>query len=188
MDDQQIISLYNQRSEQAIVASQMKYGVYCQSIAYNILRQAEDSEECVNDTWLYTWNAIPPEQPNNLKAYLGKITRNLALTRYRDQHSLKRGGGNVDLALSELQDCIAGAPTPEEHLLDGMLEDSINRFLDKLPKEKRVVFVLRYHYLYTTREISETVGIRESTVKSMLFRLRKQLKTHLRQEGIYHEE
>lgn len=188
MDDQEIISLYNQRSEQAIVASQMKYGIYCQSIAYNILRQTEDSEECVNDTWLYTWDAIPPEQPRNLKAYLGKITRNLALNRYRDKHSLKHGGGNVDLALSELQDCIAGDPTPEEALLDGMLEESINRFLDGLPKEKRVIFVLRYHYLYTTREISETVGTKENNVKSILFRLRKQLKTHLRQEGIYHEK
>lgn len=137
LDDQEIISLYNQRNEQAIVVSQMKYGIYCQSIAYNILRQTEDSEECVNDTWMHTWNAIPPDQPGNLKAYLGKITRNLALNRYRDRHSLKHGGGNVDFALSELRNCIAGDPTPEEALLDGILEEAINRFLDGLPKEKR---------------------------------------------------
>lgn len=187
MDDQQIIALYNQRSEQAILASQMKYGAYCQSIAYNILRQREDSEECVNDTWLHTWGAIPPEAPRSLKAYLGKITRNLALNRYRDIRSQKRGGGNVDLALSELRDCVAGDPTPEEHLLEAMLAESINRFLEGLPKEKRVIFVLRYFYLYTMGEISEAVGLGEGNVKSILFRLRKQLKTHLRQEGVYHE-
>lgn len=188
MDDQEIISLYNQRNEQAIVVSQMKYGIYCQSIAYNILRQTEDSEECVNDTWMHTWNAIPPDQPGNLKAYLGKITRNLALNRYRDRHSLKHGGGNVDLVLSELRNCIAGDPTPEEALLDGILEEAINRFLDGLPKEKRVIFVLRYHYLYTTCEISKAVGVRENNVKSILFRLRKQLRTYLSQEDIYHEK
>lgn len=187
MEDSQIVALYFDRQEQAITASQVKYGPYCTHIAFHILRQAEDSEECVSDTWLHAWNAIPPERPNNLRAYLGRITRNLALNRHRKNAAQKRGGNTVEVALSELRDCVSDGSDLEASLLERELGKAISQFLSRLPREKRVAFVLRYYYLYTVREIAEKLGLRESAVKSMLFRLRKQLKTHLEQEGIFYD-
>lgn len=185
MDDQEIIGLYFARDEQAIVATQMKYGTYCMSIAQRILNQQQDSEECVSDTWMRTWNAIPPGAPEHLRPFVGKITRNLALNRLRSEAAQRRGGGNVVMALEELRDCVPDGSTPEDALEEKLISDAVNSFLGGLPKEKRVAFVLRYWYLYSLPEISEKMGIRESKLKSMLFRLRKELKAHLEQEGIY---
>ena len=184
MDDESIISLFFERSEQAISEVKDKYGWACTSIAYRILSSIEDSEECVSDALLCAWNTIPPERPAYLKAYLEKITRNQAIMRKRSMQAEKRGGGAYDLALSELRNCITDGTTPEDVLLQRQIGEAISRFLHSQPKEKRVIFVLRYWYLYSSREIAARMGLREGTVRSTLFRLRKQLKTHLEQEGV----
>ena len=184
MDDSGIIDLFFARSEQAIQEVRNKYGPYCSSVAIRILDSASDSEECVADTWMKAWETIPPARPENLQAYLGKITRNHALQRLRAANAKKRGGSSIDLALSELDDCVSDGDTPEDNLIRRQLSESINRFLKTLPAEKRVVFVLRYWYMYSIKEIASQTGMRESTVSSVLFRLRKKLKTHLEQEDI----
>lgn len=184
MNDNEIVDLYFERSEQAIDATQEKYSWYCTSIAYRILASIEDSQESVNDTWLQAWNSIPPKKPKNLQAFLGKITRNIALNRVRAESRQKRGGDTVTFALSELEDCVTNGTTPEDALIHQQTVEAINGFLKTLPQEKRVAFVLRYWYLYSAKEIALKMGLRENTVNSILFRLRKQLKTHLEQEGI----
>lgn len=187
MEDRQIVALYTARREEAVSASEEKYGTYCQSIAFRILRQAEDSEECVSDTWLRAWNAIPPDRPVSLRAYLGRITRNLALNRYRETHARKRGGGMVEIALCELRECVTDGYSPEDAVLDRELCEAVNQFVAGLSAQKRAAFILRYYHLFTVREIAARMGLRESTVKSILLRLRKQLKTQLEQEGIFYE-
>lgn len=185
MDDSKIVELYFARCEQAVNATQMKYGIYCRSIAERILDQTEDADECVNDTWMQTWNSIPPNYPDNLRLYLGRITRNLALNRIRGQKTAKRGAGQTELILFELQDCVVDERTSAEKVLENkMISDSINTFLEQLIPEKRIAFVLRYWYCYSIMEIAEKMQLGEGKVKSILFRLRKQLKTHLEQEGI----
>ncbi len=184
MDDREILRLYYERSEQAIGQTREKYGAYCAAIAYRILSSIEDSEECVSDAWQQAWGSIPPAQPDDLRAYLGKITRNLALSRLRASRAAKRGGTCVRLALDELKECVSAGDTPEDALIKKQLAESVSRFLAGLPQEKRAVFVLRYWYLYTGAEIARRTGIRETTVRTMLFRLRKQLKTHLEKEEV----
>ena len=184
MDDESIIALFFARSEQAICEVRDKYGRACTSVAYRILSSREDSEECVSEALLCAWNAIPPERPAHLRAYLEKITRNRAIMRIRSMQAQKRGGGAYDLALSELRDCITDGETPEDVLLKRQIGESIGRFLRSQPKERRVIFVLRYWYFYSTGEIADRLELREGTVRSMLFRLRKELKTHLEQEGV----
>lgn len=185
MNDTEILALYEARSEQAIQETRTKYGTYCAAIAYRILESIEDSQECVSDTWLKAWNTIPPARPGNLQAYLGRITRNGALHRLREQRAKKRGGGSAALALSELDECVTDGETPEDALLRGQITEAVDRFLEGLSQEKRAVFLLRYWYFCSTREIARKTGMRENTVSSVLFRLRKQLKTHLEQEGIF---
>ena len=184
MDDEKILDLFFQRDEQAVSLTQMKYGSYCQSIAYRILRQKEDGDECVNDTWLRTWSSIPPARPENLRAYVGKITRNLALNRIRKDSAWKRTGDCVSISLNELSECIADQGNVEEQIENNAVAEGINRFLAELPKEKRVCFVLRYWYFYSIAEIAEKMHMREEKAKSILFRTRKQLKHYLEQEDI----
>ena len=183
VDDSEIIRLYQERSEQAIGETRAKYGPYCAAIAYRILASIEDSEECVSDVWQRAWASIPPAKPDNLRAYLGKIARNQALSRLRENGAKKRGGGAV-LALEELRECVSAEDTPEDAVIRSQLSDAVNRFLAALPQEKRAVFVLRYWYLYSSAEIAKKTGIRENTVRTMLFRLRRQLKTHLEKEEV----
>ena len=184
MDDESILALFFARSERAISEAKDKYGRACASVAYRILSSREDSEECVSEALLCAWNAIPPERPAHLRAYLEKITRNRAIMRLRSRQAQKRGGGAYDLALSELRDCVTDGDTPEDALLKRQIGESVSRFLHGQPEEKRVAFVLRYWYFCSTGEIATRLGLREGTVRSMLFRLRKQLKAHLEQEGI----
>lgn len=184
MDDREIVELFLARSQQAIAATELKYGTYCRRIAQRILERAEDSEECVNDTWLSLWEAIPPAEPENLKAFAGRIARNLALNRRRAWNAQKRGGGVVELALEELGDCIAGGNLVEEHLESRELSRAIDGFLSGLSRKKRVVFVLRYWHFRSISEISAQTGIRQGTVKSILCRLRRELKHCLEQEGL----
>ena len=184
MDDRQIIALYNERSEAALSETENKYGRYCRTIAYNILNNEEDSEECVNDTWLKAWEAIPPRCPDSLAAFLGKITRNLALNLYKHKNREKRGGGQTMLVLEELVECVPGTDSTEDAVDEALLAEVLNGFLAELPTEKRKIFMRRYWYLSSVREIAEEYGLSESKVKMTLLRLRSKLKTVLEKEGI----
>lgn len=184
MDDQQILDLYWSRSEIAVSETAKKYGKYCHCIAYNILGNDQDSEECVNDTLLKAWRSIPPQRPDKLAIFLGKITRNLSLDRYRRRSADKRGGGQVSLALEELADCLP-VRDPADGIIEQMvLTDILNRFLGSLPEMNRNIFLRRYWYFSSTTEIAAQYGFSESKVKMVLHRLRKQLGALLEKEGI----
>ncbi len=184
MDDRQIIALYNERSEAALSETAKKYGRYCRTIAYNILYNEEDSEECVNDTWLKAWESIPPRCPECLAAFLGKITRNLALNLYKHKNREKRGGGQTILVLEELAECVPGTDSTEAAVDGALLTEVLNGFLEELPAEKRKIFMRRYWYLSSVKEIAEEYGLSESKVKMTLLRLRSKLKQTLEKEGI----
>lgn len=184
MSDEEIIELFWQRSEDAIAAATERLGSTLQAIARNILGNDCDAGECVNDAYYQAWKAIPPNRPQSLSAYLSRITRNIALNRYGRAKAQKRGGGQVELALSELEDCIPTIVSLEQGAEEGEAAACIEAFLRAQPKEKRQVFVRRYWYLSPLREIARDYGISESKVKSMLFRMRKELKACLDKEGI----
>lgn len=184
MEDEKIVQLYWARSDEAIAQTAQKYGAYCNVIAFNIVRNREDAEECVNDTYWRAWNAMPPRRPNRLSTFLGKITRNLSLDLFRKKHTEKRGFGQTTLVLSELEDCIPSSNSVEEATAERLLVESLNRFLYGLPEIKRRVFMQRYWYACTVQEIAAQTDRSESGVTSMLFRVRKELKAHLEKEGI----
>jgi len=184
MDDKQIIDLYWARSESAIIETDKKYGKLCHRIAFHILANLQDSEECVSDTYLKTWSAIPPRRPVKLSTFLGKITRNLALNRYEKYSAGKRGGGEVPVALDELAECIPDPNSVERVVDNRILADMLNRFLEGLPAEARMIFMRRYWEVCSIQEISEIYSISESKVKVSLFRTRGKLRTFLEQEGI----
>ena len=182
MEDQAIIELYWKRDEEAITASHAKYGSYCHAIAYNILNNALDADECVSDTWLRSWNTMPPQRPNILSAFFGKITRNLSLDRWRRSTADKRGGSRTETALEELTDCIsANTGDPADDLA---LTLCLERFLRGLSHKKRNIFLRRYWYLSTVEEIAADYRMTRSGVASMLRRMRLDLKTRMDEEGI----
>lgn len=183
MEDEKIIDLYWARNQTAIRETEQKYGRYCGRIACNILHDAGDTEECLNDTWLRAWNSMPAERPGILSAFLGAITRNLSLDRYRRKHSAKRGGGVMPFIYDELHDCVGGEE-PFHYVAQEELVAAIDRFLAGMEKESRVIFVRRYWYMDQTREIAERLAVSESKVKSSLFRSRKKLYAYLEQEGL----
>ena len=182
MEDNQIIRLYCERSEEAIRQTAAKYGNYCHTIAYNILHNLEDSEECVSDTWLRAWNVIPPQHPQFLSAFFARITRNLALNRYAWDHAQKRGGDVLYMTLEELSECVGTYDT--DAVSDDELAKVMNRFISGLSKESRKIFLRRYWYMDTVKEIAKAYGIGESKVKMSLSRSRKRLKEMLEKEGI----
>lgn len=184
MDDGRIIDLFWARREDAIWETDKKYGNYCRSISLHILKNQEDSEECVNDTWLRAWNAMPPKRPEFLAAFLGKITRNLSISRYRMNHAEKRGSGETELILTELEECLPAGQNVEAEIEGKETVEAINRFLAGLGTESRNIFVRRYFYADSVKEVAERFGISESKVKSQLFRLRNRLKDHLEKEGV----
>ena len=183
VEDKQIIDLYWARSETAISETSSKYGRYCHSIAFNILRSHEDSEECVNDTFFNAWQAMPPQRPNKLSAFLGTITRNLSLKKWEQYNTEKRGVGQVPLALEELQDCIPALENVERVVDDFTLTEILNRFLSSLPKDRRKIFMRRYWYMWSIKEIAEGYSMSESKVKMSLLRSRNELKQLLEKEG-----
>ena len=184
MDDVHIVELYWQRSDLAISETSRKYGGYCHSIAYNICGRQQDSEECVNDTWFHAWNLIPPERPDVLSVFLGRITRNIAINCIKSKNRKKRGSGEALLVLDELQECVPGGTEPESAFEEKELAKAIGRFTAMLPETERKVFVLRYWHLATVAEIAERLDFSQSKVKSMLFRTRKKLSSFLKEEGL----
>lgn len=183
MDDVDIIALYFARSEDAIAETDLKYGKLCRYIALNILSSIEDSEECVNDAYFGVWNAIPPQRPSIFSAFISKITRNLALKKY-DYVSAAKRNPEVLSSLSELGECVPASDNVERISDEMALVESINRFLYNQPENKRNVFVRRYWYLSSIKDIAKQCGSSESRIKSMLFRMRMDLKQHLSSEGI----
>lgn len=184
MEDSRIIALYFQRSEDAIAETAAKYGSYCYSIAYNILSSKGDAEETVNDTYMGAWKAIPPHDPKSLSAFLGKITRRIAINRWQAGRAAKRGGSEMTLALEELDGCIPSGQSPEQELEATELSRLLNRFVRGLPEPERRVFVLRYWYLNSIADVANLCGFSQSKVKSMLFRTRNKLRFLLEKEGI----
>ena len=183
MDDQQIVQYYFDRDEQAIALSAQKYGALCHRVAMNILDSREDSEECVNDTYLQAWNAIPPERPTLLGAYLCRITRNLAINRYRADHRDKRGGGQAEAVLEELRECLPGGDM-DEHLDELVLRDAINKFLRGQLSRNRAIFLRRYWAMERVEDIAMDLGLRRGQTATILYRMRRELKKHLEKEGI----
>ncbi|MBW8382601.1 MAG: RNA polymerase sigma factor [Youngiibacter sp.] len=182
-----LIKLYFERSESAISETPRKYGRYCYSISNNILHSAEDAEECVNETYLRAWNAMPPARPNRLSLFLGKITRNLSLNRYKGYNTEKRGFSEMPLVLSELNDCIPSSSDVEQEVDHLLLLEALNNFLGEQPSIKRIIFVQRYWYLIPVKDLAKMHGRSESQTKSMLFRMRNELKAYLEKEGLIYE-
>jgi RNA polymerase sigma-70 factor (ECF subfamily) len=178
MEDHKILELFFERSQEAIIQCSNQFGRYCYSIANRILHNDGDSQECVNDTWFRAWNAIPPAKPDKLSAFLGKITRNLALDRYEAAHTQKRGGGIVHVALEELND-LASPVNPTQ----GEITSVINSFLRDESVEKADIFVKRYWYLRSVEDIAAEYGYSYTKITSILFRMRAKLKESLEKEG-----
>lgn len=185
MNDSFIIELFWQRSQEAIPAVAEKYYPYLYSISYNILSNKEDSEECVNDTYLKAWDSIPPQKPNCLSAFLGRITRNISLNLVKKHSAQKRSNDGYYAVLDELSECIPSGESTEKKLEDRMIVDSIESFLYSKSLEKRNIFIKRYWYLCSVKEIAKAYSISENKVASLLFRMRNELKEHLEKDGIY---
>ncbi len=184
MDDKSIIDLYWSRSENAIAETDKKYGSYCFSIAYNVLANNEDAEESVSDTYMKAWNHMPPHRPSVLMAFLGKITRTISISRWRARSAAKRGGGQISLALDELDACIVHPQNVESEFLRKETVRAFRRFLDTLPNMERDIFLRRYFLLDPIASISEDFGFSQSKVKSMLYRTRLKLRSHLEREDL----
>ncbi len=187
MDDNAIIELFWQRSDNAIEETDKKYGAYCFAIADNILHSREDSEECVNDTYLNVWNCIPPQRPTRLRCFLARITRNLSFNRYNAKMSKKRGGGEMPLILDELRECIAVKNTTEEEFSAKEFRKSLNSFVKALPQRDGNVFIRRYFFSESVAVIADKYALSENNVMVILSRTRKKLKEHLVKEGFVNE-
>ncbi|MCI9114507.1 MAG: sigma-70 family RNA polymerase sigma factor [Oscillibacter sp.] len=184
MDDNAIIELFFARSEQAIRELDGKYGKVCHSLSYNILHSRQDAEECVNDAYLGTWDAIPPARPNPLLAFLCQIVRNLSLMRYHADRAAKRGGGSYTVAPEELEDCLASPRTVEGDMEEQELVRLIEDFLETLSLENRVILMRRYWFSDSCGEIAERAGLSEKNVSVRLTRIRKQLRHYFEERGV----
>lgn len=177
MDDREIVRLFHLRSERAIAELSAKYGALCLKVAYGILNDVQDAEECVNDAYLGAWNTIPPQDPDPLRSYICRIVRNLALKKWRANSALKRGGG-FEVPLSELEDCLPDNSL-DERFSANELTERINEFLTTLSRGDRVMFVRRYWFASTLSEISAVYGITEHNASVRLGRMRKKLRKYL---------
>ena len=184
MEDSQIVDLYWQRSTDAIAESSAKYGGYCHAIALRILDSHPDAEECVNDTWIGAWNAMPVHRPACLPAFLGKLTRRAACNRLDALRAEKRGGGELPLVLEELAECVSGRSDPGRTVEEIELAREVNRFLRRLPEQACNVFLRRYWYAEPLADIAVRYGMSEGAVKASLFRTRQKLRNHLEKEGL----
>ena len=182
MEDNEIIELYWKRDEVAILETDKKYGKYCSKIAYNILANVEDSEECVNDTYLRAWNSIPPQKPGKLGAWLGKVVRNIAFDLWKKNHRQKRYAGMEQL-LSELEDCIPSPATVEHQIEEQELTEVINTWLALLPQNDRILFMRRYWNGETVNTLAQESGVSPANMAKRMYRLRQNLKSKLEKEG-----
>ena len=181
--EEEIIALYRARDEEAIRRTADTLGSYCYTVAYNILGNPEDAEECVNDTYLALWNAIPPARPASFKHFVTRILRNLALNRYKEQNRDKRGGGQVPLALEELSEVVSDTEDiPADYARKELLE-SVTRFLRGCSPRDRGLFLDRYIRLEPTAVLAERYRVKEAQVLLILSRTRKKLKAQLEKEG-----
>ena len=183
MDDNMIVELFWNRDETAISETEKKYDKYLTKIAYNILMSEEDSKESVNDTYLAAWNSIPPQKPTVLQTYLAKLTRRISIDIFRRKNRDKRRSSEYAASLSELEEVISGDASLDDTIEARILSDSIGEFLKKISKTERVIFVGRYYYCDSIKNISAYCNISESKAKSILFRTRKKLKDYLKKEG-----
>lgn len=184
MEDRKIIELYNARDEKAIEYTQIKYGAYCHTVAMNILGSREDAEECVSDALLRLWNSIPPACPDSLRAFVSGIVRNCALSRWREGHRAKRGGGETAAALDELAEILPDNSENPAALADARaLGQFINAFLMKLPERERQIFCARYYFMHPASEIARKLGVSKNYVWAVLSRTRSELKSNLEKAG-----
>ena len=187
MEDHHIVDLYWRRDADAVKESDKKYGSYCFSIADNILHSKEDSEECVNDTWLKAWNAIPPTKPKSLRMFLAKITRNLSFDRFIAKSAKKRGFGEIDLVLDELSECIPSDSDVASEYEYKELCLFIQRFVHDLSDKDQTIFLRRYFFADSVADISHRLGLSENGIMVNLCRTRKKLKHDLQKEGFLGE-
>lgn len=184
MDDDQIVTLYLNRKEEAIKESDLKYGKLLHRISFHILSNQQDSEECVNDTYCNVWESIPPQKPRSLGAYMGRIVRNLSINRWYENRTQKRGG-NAEILLSELSDCIPSNNTVEADVNENELTNLINLWLLSLAKDDRVLFLRRYWYGDSVKALAMECGVTQSMMAGRIYRLRQKLKALLLKEGIF---
>lgn len=185
MQDKAIVELFLERNERAIREASEKYNHYCMHISMNILDNIEDSEECVNDALLGAWKSIPPHHPENLAAFLGKLTRNAAINKYNARHADKRAAGEYAVSIHELDECIPDMKDVESHADAVHLEQVIDEFLRGQKPANGNIFLLRYYYSCPVSDISKRMGISEGTIKSTLSRIRRRLKDYLKKEGVW---
>lgn len=183
MEDSEIVRMFLERNENAIKEAQQKYSKYCNSIAANILKNAEDAEHCVNEVYLAAWNSIPPNRPQSLATFLGRLTKNNAINSMKALLTEKRGKGEICLVFEELEECIPGENIVEQAFERRELECAVNDLLAKLSKSHRKMFMLRYWYCYSVRDIASRLGTSENTVSVTLSRTRKKLKEFLKKRG-----
>lgn len=183
MEDEKIIDLFFGRSEQAIHELDTKYGKVCHKLSYNILQNKQDAEECVNDAYLGTWNAIPPQRPNPLLTFLCKIVRNLSIMRHHANTAMKRNS-TYEVALEELEGVLSSPATVEAEHDAKELVHIIESFLDTLTAENRVIFLRRYWFSDTYADIAERVGLTEKNISVRLTRTRKQLREYLLERDV----
>lgn len=182
MDDNAIIDLFFSRDESAISETAGKYGAYCFTVANNILGDSGDAEECLNEAWFRAWSCIPPQRPEKLRLFLVRLVRSAALDRVRAQKAQKRGGGETELALEELKECLAGTADVESEVLQRERSELIRGFVHGLPEKERTVFVRRYFFLDSVRDIARLLGTSEGSVMTRLSRTRKKLRNLLEKE------
>lgn len=183
LDDNEIIQRFFERDETALSAVNIKYGSYCSAIARNILGNEQSAEECVNDTLMRLWETIPPDRPNYLPAFIGKIARNIALNAVRAANALKRGGGEIAAVLDEIGELVSSTDSVEEAAERHELMSAVNDFLGTLPENKQMVFILRYWHCESISEIADCVGMSQANVSNVLKRERKKLLDYLNKRG-----
>lgn len=183
MLDSEIIDLFFERSEKAIVELSNKYGSVCKKVSMNVLNNHQDAEECVNDAYLGVWNAIPPEKPNPLLAFVCRIVRNVSINRYKKNNAKKRKG-NYDLCIEELENCMASQRTVEDEISEVELSSYIDSFLDSLTKINRMLFVRRFWYLDSYADIAKASGLKEGAIRTRLSRIKSDLKKFLKKRGV----
>lgn len=184
MEDKHIVELYWKRDQTAITETQQKYGRLCRYIAYNILKDDEDAKECENDTYVKAWDSIPPKRPDILSAFLSRITRNIAIDTYRRNNAKKRGNGEYEVIADELGEVLVSKDNVEAVVDDIAIKNALNQFLEKSPVNNRKIFMRRYWYMSSIKEIARDFSLSESNVKMTLLRMRNDLKAFLEKEGI----